>query len=437
MNVKVEDVNSIKKKLTFEVAAEQVDAEIARAFSKIARTAKVKGFRAGKVPRSVLEKHYEDQMQQEVLTRLINETYFKALDSHKIPAVSDPSIVDASGIIRGEAFTYAAEVDVKPEVVARDYTGIALEKEQLVEDPAVVATRLEEMRSSRAQIEVSKREESRTGDLVQIDFEGFVDGQRFAGGSGENFELELGSASFIPGFEDQIVGMQRGDQKEIEVTFPDNYGEQTLAGKPAVFKVTLGEIKEKVLPELDDDFAREFGVESLEELRTELAVSHRSRETSRVEGDLREKLAVALIERNPIEVPEALVDSQLDYMYENISKRMQAQGMSPEMLGMSADRFKSQYRMTALAQVQGRLIMEAVGRQEQIVAEEADVDAKLVEVAEMANAPLEMVKKYYAGEQARQSLMAQITEEKVVRFLLDNSVIRDVPAAELTKEDDV
>lgn len=428
MNVKVEDVNSVRKKLTFEVPSDRVDKEIGRALRKIGKTAKVKGFRTGKVPESVVEKYYGGQMEQEVLTRLISDTYFPALEEHDIAAVGEPNIVDSSGIARGETFTYAAEVEIKPEITARDYTGVKLEKEKFADDPQVIESRLEEMRASRSQVEVTKRKKARDGDLVLIDYEGFIDGEPFEGGQGEDFQLELGSGTFIPGFEEQVVGMQRGDTREVEVSFPEDYGQPDLAGKPAVFKVTLNEIKEKVLPELDDEFAKEFGVDTLEDLKSQLAENHRSQERNRIEGDLREQLVKALIERNPIEVPEAMVAHQLKYMYDNIANRMQSQGLTPEMLGLKPETFRVQYRQTAVDQVKGSLIMEAIGRQEEIRADESDIDAKLEEIAEMANAPLETVKNYYAAEDARNSLMAQIAEEKVIRFLLDKAEIKEISA---------
>ncbi len=426
MNVKVEDVSSIKKKLIFEVAPEMVDKEISRALKKIGKTAKIKGFRAGKVPVAVLEKYYGAQMEQEVLGRLINDTYFKALQDHDIPAVGEPSIIDSSGVNKGEAFTYEAEVEIKPDVTAKDYTGVSLEKEKFVADPKAVDDRLEEMRTSRAQLEVSKRKKARQGDSVVIDFEGFIGDDAFAGGKGEDYLLELGSGSFIPGFEDQVIGMQREDAKDVAVSFPEDYGQAELAGKPVVFKVVLKEIKEKVAPELDDEFAKDFGAESLAELKEQLQKSYETQETNRVDNDLREKLVSTLIERNPLEVPEAMIAKQLDYMYENISNRLQSQGMSPDMLGITSDNFRENYRDKAIEQISGTLILEAVGRQEQIVAEESEIDAKLEEIAAMANAPVDMVKKYYAGAEARSGLLAQIAEEKVVSFLLEKAKVKEV-----------
>jgi len=426
MNVKVEHVSSIKKKLIFEVAPETVDKEISRVFKKIGKTAKIKGFRSGKVPMSVLEQYYGAQMEQEVLGRLINDTYFKALEDHDIPAVGEPSIVDSSGVNKGEAFTYEAEVEIKPVVTAKDYTGVSLEKEKFVADPKALEGRLEEMRTSRAQLEVSKHKKARKGDSVMIDFEGFIGDDAFAGGKGEDYLLELGSGSFIPGFEDQVIGMQRDEAKDVSVSFPEDYGQAELAGKPAVFKVVLKEIKEKVVPELDDEFAKDFGVESLAELKEQLQKSYETQETNRVENDLREKLVSSLIERNPIEVPEAMIAKQLDYMYENITNRLQSQGMSPAMLGITPENFRENYRDKAIEQISGTLILEAVGRQEQIVAEESEIDAKLEEIAAMANAPVDVVKKYYAGAEARSGLLAQIAEEKVVSFLLESAKIKEV-----------
>ena len=434
MNVKVEEVSSIRKKLSFEVAAERVDKEIDKAFRKIGKTAKVKGFRPGKVPVSVLEKYYGGQMEQDVLQRLISDTYFKALVDHDVAAVGEPSIVDSSGVIKGQPFTYAAEVEVKPEVEARDYTGLSLQKEELVMPEGLVEERLEELLESRTQLEATEREQAREGDTLVIDYLGRVNGEPFEGGVGEDFSLELGSQTFIPGFEDQLVGMQRDEQREVQVTFPEDYGQPELAGKPAEFTVTLKEIKEKVKPEADDAFAREFGLDSLEDLKKELEKGHRRQEADRIENDLRERLVKQLIERNPIDVPEAMVEKQLQYMYQNIVNRMQAQGLTPEMLGMGWENFQQQYRETAIKQVQGSLILEAVGDQENIEVEAGEIDQKLEEIAKMANAPLDAVKKHYAGEENRSGLLAQIREEKTIKFLLDKAEVEAVPAEQLAGE---
>lgn len=435
MNVKIEDISSVKKKLSFEVPEQTVAEQIGKAYQKIGKTAKVKGFRPGKVPQAMLEKYYGAQMEEQVLTKLINDTYFKALVEHKIAAISDPEIVENSPLEKGKPFAFEALVEVRPEVVAKDYAGLTLQKEKAVFDEKVIEERIEELRTSRAELQPSAAEVAAEGDFAVIDFEGFVNGVPFQGGKAEGHQLELGSGSFIPGFEDQVVGMKPGEAKEVAVTFPENYGNKDLAGQPAMFKVVLHELKTKVAPALDDAFAKGFGLESVDELKQKLRESHQRQELSRIDGDLRERLVSELIKRNPIEVPESMVKSQLEYMLGNVKQRMQSQGMTMEMLGMNETSFGQMYRDTAVQQVQGSLILGAVARQEKIAVEPSEIDGKLEEIAGMANAPLDAVKKYYASDENRRGLMAQIVEEKAVRLLLDQAVIEEVEKDQLAAAD--
>ncbi|GAB4166381.1 MAG: trigger factor [Geothermobacteraceae bacterium] len=434
MNVKVEEISSIRRRLSFEVEAGQVEQAIDGAYAEIAKTAKLKGFRKGKVPRKLLEQYFRPQMEEKVFTRLINDTYFQALTDNEVPVVGQPQITESGDINRGEAFTYVAEVEVKPEVEAKDYTGLEAKKEIFDFAPQVIEHRLEEKRQMRVEQKVSTRKKAREGDFVTIDFTGYVDGEAFPGGSAEGHELELGSGSFIPGFEEQVVGMKREEEKEIEVTFPEEYGNEDLAGKKAVFKVVLHEIKEKVVPELDDDFAKGFGAESLDDLKWQMEENFRQQEQNRIDGDLRERLVDALVEKNPIEVPEAMVDKQLEYMLQNVRNRMQQQGMSLEMLGMNEEIFASMYRQTAVKQVQGSLLLEAIARQEQIEVADDEIDGKLEEIAKMANAPLDAVKNYYSSDEAKAGLKDQIVEEKTLAFLIDNAKIVEVSKEELEAE---
>ncbi len=434
MNVKIEDLSSVKKKLSFEIGADKVDAEIDKALQKVAKSAKIKGFRPGRVPRNLIEQYYGPQIEQQALERLINDSYFSALVEHRIPAISDPEITENTGLEKGQPFSYEAQVEIKPEIVAKDYTGLNLEKEKFEFDEKIIADRLEEMRQSRAELKVSGQDEAREGDFVIIDFAGSVDGNLFPGGSAEGHVLELGSGSFIPGFEEQLSGMKRGEERMVEVVFPENYGNKDLAGKPASFRVNLHEIKEKGLPELNDDFARELGLESIEQLREKIAENYRKQEVGRIDGDLRERLVKALIERNPIEVPEKMIEGQLDYMLSTIRRRLQSQGMSLEMMGMTEESFRPLYRETAVSQVQGMLLLEAIARQEGIRVEGAELDDKIKEIAEMSNAPVDAVKNYYSKDEARQGLVTQATEEKTVQFLLEKSSILELDKAELSTE---
>ncbi|MDY0189337.1 MAG: trigger factor [Desulfuromonas sp.] len=435
MNVQVEDISPIKKKISVEVSADRVSDEITKAYKKIAKKAKVKGFRQGKVPMNVVEQYYAEQMEQEVVGALINESYYKALVDNDVQAISEPHIEATDSLAKGQAFTFEAHVEVKPVVVAANYSGLELQKEILVLDDQVVEDRLKQMCSERDTQEIAARDDVQNGDFVTMDFEGFLDGEAFAGGAAQEHVLEVGSGSFIPGFEEQLVGMKRGEEKEIVVTFPEEYGNSDLAGKEATFKVAIKEIKVKVCAELDDALAKELGADSLEDLRQKVSEGYKSQEEQRVEEDLKERLMTALVDNNEVEVPETMIARQLDFMQRNISNRLKQQGMTLEMMGMNDESFRGMYRATAIKQVQGSLILEAIGQQENISVDDAEIDSRLEEIATMANAPLEEVKKYYAGEDARRNLLAQIEEEKVITFLLGQSKVTDVSKEDLAAKE--
>ncbi len=435
MNVKVEDISSVKKQLSFEVPAVRVDEEIESAYKELAKTAKIKGFRKGKVPRAVLERHYAASVKSQVLERLVSESYFKALKDEKILAVSGPEITEGGVLEKGQPYTFQAQVEVQPEVEAKDYLELPLKKENFKDDETLVGARLEEMRLGNAKLETTDRDVAQSGDTVIFDFEGFIDGVAFENGAAQDHSLDLGSNTFIPGFEDQLVGMKVGEEGEIAVTFPLDYGKKDLAGQDATFKVKIKEIKEKILPELDDEFAAQMGMASLDDLRTRVKEAHESQERSRIEQEFRDQLVDVLIERNPLEVPESMVKSQLDYMLENLSNRMQSQGMSLEAMGMTPDSFKEVYREIAVKQVKGNLLLEAIALQESIKVEESEIEEKLEEIAEKHNASKEMVMNFYSDESKRRGLVAQLAEEKVIHYLTGKANIEMVDASIATDAD--
>ncbi len=426
MNVKVEDISTVKKQLSFEVPASRVDEEIEAAYKKLAKTAKIKGFRQGKVPRAVLERHYAGSVEGQVLERLVSDSYFKALEQEKIVPVSGPEITDGGILEKGKAYTFQAQVEVQPDVKATEYEGLTLKKETFKEDDALVGARLEEMRLGNAKLEETDREEAQAGDTVTIDFEGFINGVAFENGAAVDHVLDLGSNTFIPGFEDQVIGMKRGEEREIKVTFPLDYGKKDLAGEDAVFKVKVKEIKEKILPELNDEFAAQVGLASLDDLRSRVKEAHQSQELSRIEQEFRDQLIDQLIERNPFEVPEGMIKHQLDHMLENLRNRMQSQGISLEAMGMTPDSFKEIYREMAVKQVKGSLLLEAIALEESIQVEESEIEEKLEEIAEKHNASKEMVMNFYADEGRRRGLVAQLAEEKVIYFLTGKAKIEMV-----------
>ena len=434
MSVTVEVLSPIKKKLSIEVAADIVDTELDAAYKKIAKTADIKGFRKGKVPRKILEQHYGPRAKYDAAGPLINNSLYKALLDNKIEAVSQPEVTESGAVEGGQPFKYEAEVEVRPEIVAKDYTKLSLEKEIFSFDDSVVDQQLEQMANSRTVLEVTSRKKARDGDTVVIDFEGFIDGTAFENGAGTDFELALGSNSFIPGFEAQLVGMKREQEKEVEVTFPEGYGSKDLAGKPAVFKVLVKEIKEKIVPKIDDDLAKELEADSLDELKERIKENSISQEKQRIDGQLQENLMTALLENNPFDVPEGMITNQLHHLKDNFTQKLKAQGMSFEMLGMNDESFNKNYRDMAVQQVKGEIILDAIAAQEEMIVEEAELEQKMVEFSDNGKVPLDQVKVYFENESALAGLKGQILHEKVTKFLLDQAVVTEVEPEQAEQE---
>ncbi len=427
MNVTVEEISAIRKKMTIEVTAEVVATEIEKAYKKIAKTADLKGFRKGKVPRAILEQHYAPRVASDVVGSLVNNSLYKAMIENKIEPVSQPEIIESGTVEKGQPYNYQAEVDVRPQVVAKDYSGLQLEKEKFSFNEEVVAQQLEQMATARVQLEVTKRKIAREGDTVIIDFEGFQDGTAFENGSAKDYQLELGASSFIPGFEEQVIGMKREDEKEINVNFPEDYGAKELAGKPVVFKVNLKEIKEKIEPTIDDDFAKEAGSENLEALKASIRETAVKQEEGRIKGQLQEQLMNALLANNPFEIPEGMVANQLLHLKDSFTQRLKSQGMSLEMLGMDEESFAKTYREMALQQVKGELLLDSIAALEELSVDDAEIDVKIKLIAEEADAPLETVEKHFSDNvQAREGLKGQILSDKVIDLLLAKSIVTEV-----------
>lgn len=427
MTSTVESLSSVKKKISFEIPADRVTTEIEKVFEKIRKRAAIKGFRKGKAPQSLIEKHYSDVMEGDVLKNLFEETYFKALAEHKIFPVSHP-VIDSDEIKRGAPFTYSATVEVLPEIDVKDYRGLEVAKETFAPDESIVEKRLQEMRENMSHLKPLEGDvKAETGLFAIIDFTGYVDGVPFEGGAAESYQLELGSGRFIPGFEEQIVGMTVGESKAIELNFPEDYWNKDLAGKGARFDVTLSELKVKSLPDLNDEFAAQMGdFETLDQLKDKIAELYEKQENERIKADLQDRIVQALILKNEIEVPSTLVDRQLQTMLANARNRLAQQRLTFEMMGMNEESFKAQYRTVAENQVKGSLLLEAVAKKEGISVEEADIEKKLLEIAGVSEEELGRVKNFYEqNRSARENLVAHLAEEKVMEFLLGSAVVSE------------
>ena len=433
MQVKVESLSKIKKKINFEIPADRVGAEIDKAFEEIRKRANIKGFRKGKAPRTYIEKHYSAMMEQDVLKSLVQDTYFKALHEEKLFPVAHP-LIESDDLKKGEPFKYSATVEIYPEVKIEEYAGLEVVKEQYVEDEEIVVRRIEEMRENMAQLKpVEEERPVAKGDFLTIDFKGFLGGIPFENGSAEDFQLELGAGRFIPGFEEQIIGQKLGEEKSITVTFPEDYNSKDLAGKEATFAVTVKEIKVKELPALDDDFAKAIGeFETIDQLRAKIAEMHEKQEKQRIEADLRDRAIKAFIAKNPLEIPEALVEKQLQIMLDSTKKRLDLEKLSLEMMGLDDAGYKTRFRDTAEVQVKGALLLDALAEQEGIKVEDNELDEKIKETAEQRNQQYETLKQFYEqNENARENLRDQLKENKVFAFLLERAKITEVPRKEI------
>jgi trigger factor len=433
MQINVESLSSIKKKINFKIPAEKVSAEVDKAYAEIRKHAAIKGFRKGKVPMGLIEKHYGEKMADDVVKNLVNDTYFNAITEQGLNPVSYPTI-DSDPLKPGEPFSYSATVEIFPEVEVKDYLGLEVVKEKLVLDDAAVSARLKEMQESLSQLAPAPEGHAAAlGDFVTFDFLGTLEGVPFEGGDAEDFQLELGSGRFIPGFEDQMVGLSVGAQASIKVTFPEAYGSELLAGKPAEFAVTIKEIKVKELPELNDELAKEFGeFETLDELKLKLSEVQQTQEERRVEHELRERIIKSLLEKNELEVPEVLVDRQVAMMLENSKQRLAAQRLSLEMMGLTDEGYKVQFRDVAREQVKGSLLLDAVADKEKIEVTPEDISVQIAEIAEGTKQDLAKVANLYAtNERAKQNLVVQLREDKAVQFLLERAKVTEVPKEEI------
>lgn len=430
MLVNVENISPIKKKLSFEIPSDRVSREIEKVYAQIRKSAAIKGFRKGKVPQPIIEKYYSDKMESDVLKNLVNETYAKALVEKKINPVSTPDF-ESGDLKPGEPFSYSVTFETAPEIDVKDYAGLELEKRKYVPNPEVVDGRIGELREGMAQLKVVEEERpAADGDFVMIDFKGLLDGVPFERGAAVDYMLQLGSNHFIPGFEEQVVGMVVGATKEVAVTFPAEYGVAELAGKPVTFEVTLKEIKAKELPPLDDDFAKLFGpYENMEELRARIGEVFEKEELQKIENELKDAAVKSLIAKHVFEVPEAMVEKQQMTLIENMRHNLKSRNLDFAKIGTSEETIRAQSREVAVNQVKGSLLLAAVAEKEGITVEDSELEARVRDIAAEANKDFEEINALYsANPYARDTLFMQLREDKVIDFLLQKADVREVDA---------
>ncbi|MBQ8547492.1 MAG: trigger factor [Lachnospiraceae bacterium] len=423
MSFKVEELGKSMVKLTIEVAAEEFEKAMETAYQKNKNKLSVQGFRKGKAPRAMIEKMYGAGIfYEDAANELIPDAYEKAAVESGLDIVSRPEI-DLVQVEKGKAFIFTAEVAVKPEVTLGEYKGVEVEKTDVSVSDDEVAAELDRVREQNARIITVEDRPVADGDETVIDFEGFVDGVPFAGGKGEDYKLVIGSHSFIDTFEEQLIGKNIGEEVDVNVTFPTEYHAAELAGKPALFKVTVKAITAKELPELDDEFAVDVSeFDTLAEYKEDIKKSLLEKKEKEAKFAKEDKVVDAIIEKATMEIPDAMIDTQTRQMAEEYAQRLQMQGLSLEQYfqftGMNANSFMENLKPQALKRIQCRLVLEAVVKAENIEVSEEELDKEFDTMAQ--NYRMEKDKLIeLVGEKEKEQIKMDIAVQKAVDFVRD------------------
>ena len=422
MSLQVEKLEKNMAKLTIEVPAEKVEAALQNAYLKNRKQISVPGFRKGKVPRQMIEKMYGPSIfYDDAVNAMIQEAYPEATKECDLEIVSRPD-VEVIQIEKGKPFIFTAEVAVKPEVTLGQYKGIEVEKADTTATDEEVAAEIDKEREANSRTITVEDRAVQDGDMTVIDFEGFVDGKAFEGGKGTDYPLTIGSGAFIPGFEEKLVGAEIGKEVEVDVTFPEEYHAKELAGKPAVFKCTVKEIKVKELPELDDDFAQDVSdFDTLEEYKADVRKKVEEKKAADAKAKKEDAVIEKIIEGATMEIPDAMVETQAERMVDEFAQRLQMQGLSMEQYmqftGGNVKAMVEQSKPQALKRIQSRLVLDAVVAAENLTATDEEVNAELAKMAEQYNMEVEKLKEMFAEEDLK-SIRDDLAVQKAVELEL-------------------
>lgn len=433
MQVHVEDISSVQKKITIEIPVERVNEEIDKAYSAIQKKAKLQGFRPGKAPMQLIKRTYADAMRDDVMRRLYQQTLYKALDEHKVEPIDSPTI-ESDILEAGVPFKYSAIIEVMPQILLNEYTGLIVNKETYVSKPENIEGELKRMQENMAQlIPLDEGTAIENGHTVSVDYSISVEGSPEENSGAQTAEVEVGSNRLIPGFEEQLIGLKSGDVKEFTLDLPKVDDSDESAAPKGVFTVTVKEIKRKELPELDDEFAQQFGeYDTMEALRAKMIEYHEKHEKDRIDNEFKERIIQALIKKNPLDVPESMVKRQLDHMFENLKNRLKSQQMSLEMMGLDAEGFRARFREDAIDKVKGGLLLMALVEKENVSVSDEDLSSHYEKIAAGNPEMLDRIKAYYTSNpNAKNSIISEIKEDKAISYLIDHAVVTEVEAEQL------
>lgn len=425
MSATVEKKENNKVTLKFQVEYNEFDKAVQKAYLQNRSKFNISGFRKGKAPRKIIESRYgEGVFYEDAINIILPEAYSDAIEENKIEPVDRPDI-DISELEKGKPVIFTAEVTVKPEVELGEYKGIEVEKNEYNVTDEDVENELKTMQDRNARLVAVEDREVKEGDTVVIDYSGSVDGEKFEGGTAENQTLEIGSGQFIPGFEEQLVGKNTGEDVEVNVEFPEDYQAEELKGKKAKFDVKIHEIKEKELPELDDEFAKDVSeFDTLDELKEDIKAKLEKEAKDKENAELQNNVIEKVMENSKVEIPEVMIDSQTDEEIRNLDYKLRYQGLDLEkyleLTNSKIEDLKEQLKPNAEKLVESDLVLEAIGKKENIEASDEDVDKELEKYAEQYKQDVDKFKKNLRDEDL-ESIKMGIIKTKTIEFLVDNA----------------
>ncbi|WP_132767354.1 trigger factor [Tepidibacillus fermentans] len=426
MQTKWEKIEKNKVNLHVEVEAEKLDEALDKAFKKVVKRINVPGFRKGKVPRKIFESRFGvEALYNDALDILLPEAYEQAINENGIEPVDRPEI-DIETIEKGKPFVFTATVIVKPEVELGEYKALEVPEKDFSVKEEDIEAELKQLQNRHAELEVVEDGEVQNGDIAVIDFEGFLNGEPFEGGKGEKYSLEIGSGTFIPGFEEQLIGMKKGEEKEIQVTFPENYHNEDLAGKETTFKVKVHDIKRKKLPELDDEFAKDVDFETLEELKADIKNKLEERAKHEEEHYRRDTVIEKATENATVEIPEVMIENEIQAMIREFEQQLAYQGLNLDLYYQFTNSdeaaLKEQFKNDAEKRVKTNLVLEAIAKAENIEVTDEEVEKELEKLAEQYKRDVEEIRSLFtARSNGLEGIKSDIQIRKTIDFLVEQS----------------
>lgn len=433
--IKIEDLSPVKKKMSLEIPWLEVKGELDAAYQEIGKKAKLKGFRQGKIPRKILETYFKDQAESEASTNIVNKHYWQTLEDKGIIAISRPE-VHQEGIKENTDYAFSATFETEPEIEPKNYKGIELEKEKINVTDDDVRKRVDEIRQMFATMEeVIDDRPAIKGDYVVMDFAGSLNGESYKELNAQDYFLEIGSGKFVPGFEDQLIGMKKGETREIKVTFPADYQESRFAGQEVIFNVTVKSMREKKLPEDDDSFIKNFEkYNTFEDFKADVLKSLEEKAEQMSKVNLQNSITDKLIKENNFEVPESMVERQIYFMMVELQKRMMSAGIDENSAMDFSLKMRDKYKDDAEKTVKAFLLLKNIGKKESLAVEDSDLEKYIQELANQSGRDYESMEKMYDSEEKKDYLRVELLQKKVFDFIEQNANIKVVEKTGMNAE---